>query len=155
MKWSLFSLLAISLASTLSFAAHSNELGLTGEQEYKAVIVNGKRYFAPVDGAIAQQSRRVDGLSASKKWVLKRGDKLRSDALGPILKVSGMILVEASDEQAKVLASRYDLTFRTSSGGIALLEAQEGVDLNAITTKLKRDGVNAEVELAGRTRQPQ
>ncbi|MGL5319827.1 MAG: serine protease chaperone, partial [Aeromonas veronii] len=54
----------------------------------------------------------------------------------------------------KALATRHGLNFKQSSGGIALLEAKSGTDLNAIATKLKSEGVNVQIELSGAEQQP-
>ena len=72
----------------------------------------------------------------------------------PELTVSGTLLVEADDNQAKALAGRHGLQFKQSSGGIALLEAKPGTDLNAIATQLKQQGVRVQIELAGALKQP-
>ncbi len=62
--------------------------------------------------------------------------------------------MEADDASAKALATRHGLNFKQSSGGIALLEAKSGTDLNAIATKIKSEGVNVQIELSGAEQQP-
>jgi len=41
-----------------------------------------------------------------------------------------------------------------AGGGIALLEAKPGTDLNAVATALKQEGVKVQIELAGALKQP-
>ncbi|MFM4823850.1 hypothetical protein ACEUDJ_03020 [Aeromonas bivalvium] len=121
-------------------------------KQYRAVEVNGQIYFTPDNGSKKRVARSLDAPSVQP--ALRSGDILLQGAASPELTVSGILLVAADDASAKALARRHGLLFKQGSGGIALLEAQPGSDLNAIATRLKQEGIEVQVELAGAEQQP-
>ncbi|MBL0451881.1 serine protease chaperone [Aeromonas veronii] len=121
-------------------------------KQYSTIEVNGQTYLIPDNGSKKRVARSLD--SKVPQQTLRRGDVLMQGAASPELTVSGTLLVEADDASAKALATRHGLNFKQSSGGIALLEAKPGTDLNAIATKLKSEGVNVQIELSGAEQQP-
>ncbi|WP_429037207.1 serine protease chaperone [Aeromonas veronii] len=121
-------------------------------KQYSTIEVNGQTYLIPDNGSKKRVARSLD--SKVPQQTLRRGDVLMQGAASPELTVSGTLLVEADDASAKALATRHGLNFKQSSGGIALLEAKPGTDLNAIATQLKSEGVNVQIELSGAEQQP-
>ena len=152
MKHSLLSLALASLLASVSAQATAEEAVVIEGKQYSTIEVNGQTYLIPDNGSKKRVARSLDGKTPQQ--TLRRGDVLMQGAASPELTVSGTLLVEADDATAKALATRHGLSFKQSSGGIALLEAKPGTDLNAIATKLKGEGVNVQIELAGALKQP-
>ncbi|MNQ17662.1 hypothetical protein D3C85_306800 [compost metagenome] len=152
MKHSLLSLALAGLLASLSAQAMAGESVLIDGKQYSTIEVNGQTYLTPENGSKKRVSRSLDGQATQPS--LRSGDILLQGAASPELTVSGTLLVEADDNQARALATRHGLRFKQSSGGIALLEAQSGTDLNAVATRLKQEGVKVQVELAGAEQQP-
>ena len=121
-------------------------------KQYSTIEVNGQTYLIPDNGSKKRVARSLDG--KAPQHTLRRGDVLMQGAASPELTVSGTLLVEADDATAKALATRHGLNFKQSSGGIALLEAKSGTDLNAIATQLQSEGVKVQIELSGAEQQP-
>ncbi|THJ47643.1 MULTISPECIES: serine protease chaperone [Aeromonas] len=144
-------LLATLLAPLSGQLCAQESITMDGKQ-YSTIEVNGQTYLIPDNGSKKRVARSLD--SKVPQQTLRRGDVLMQGAASPELTVSGTLLVEADDATAKALASRHGLNFKQSSGGIALLEAKPGTDLNAIATKLKSEGVNVQIELSGAEQQP-
>ncbi|PTT50308.1 serine protease chaperone [Aeromonas sp. HMWF015] len=144
-------LLATLLAPLSGQLCAQESITMDGKQ-YSTIEVNGQTYLIPDNGSKKRVARSLD--SKVPQQTLRRGDVLMQGAASPELTVSGTLLVEADDASAKALATRHGLNFKQSSGGIALLEAKSGTDLNAIATKLKSEGVNAQIELSGAEQQP-
>ncbi len=144
-------LLASLLAPLVLNAVAAETVTLEGKQ-YRTIEVNGQTYLIPDHGSKSRTTRSLDGKEPLQ--TLHRGDVLMQGAVSPELTVSGTLLVEADDDQASALASRHGLRFKQSSGGIALLEAKPGTDLNAVATALKQEGVKVQIELAGALKQP-
>ncbi|MGR6751991.1 serine protease chaperone [Aeromonas veronii] len=144
-------LLATLLAPLSGQLCAQESITMDGKQ-YSTIEVNGQTYLIPDNGSKKRVARSLD--SKVPQQTLRRGDVLMQGAASPKLTVSGTLLVEADDASAKALATRYSLNFKQSSGGIALLEAKPGTDLNAIATKLKSEGVNVQIELSGAEQQP-
>ena len=143
-------LLLATLLAPLSGQLCAQERGtMDGKQNSP---VNGQTYLIPDNGSKKRVARSLD--SKVPQQTLRRGDVLMQGAASPELTVSGTLLVEADDATAKALATRHGLNFKQSSGGIALLEAKSGTDLNAIATKLQSEGVKVQIELSGAERQP-
>ncbi|MCR6554937.1 hypothetical protein NL539_24040, partial [Aeromonas sp. CPF2-S1] len=132
-------LLATLLAPLSGQLCAQESITMDGKQ-YSTIEVNGQTYLIPDNGSKKRVARSLD--SKVSQQTLRRGDVLMQGAASPELTVSGTLLVEADDATAKALATRHSLNFKQSSGGIALLEAKPGTDLNAIATKLKNEGVN-------------
>ena len=144
-------LLATLLAPLSGQLCAQESITMDGKQ-YSTIEVNGQTYLIPDNGSKKRVARSLDGKTPQQ--TLRRGDVLMQGAASPELTVSGTLLVEADDASAKALASRHGLSFKQISGGIALLEAKPGTDLNAIATKLKSEGVNVQIELSGAEQQP-
>ncbi len=144
-------LLATLLAPLSGQLCAQESITMDGKQ-YSTIEVNGQTYLIPDNGSKKRVTRSLD--SKVPQQTLRRGDVLMQGAASPELTVSGTLLVEADDATAKALATRHGLNFKQSSGGIALLEAKPGTDLNAIATKLKSEGVNVQIELSGAEQQP-
>ncbi|WP_421348178.1 serine protease chaperone [Aeromonas veronii] len=145
-------LLLATLLAPLSGQLCAEESVTMDGKQYSTIEVNGQTYLIPDNGSKKRVARSLD--SKVPQQTLRRGDVLMQGAASPELTVSGTLLVEADDATAKALASRHGLNFKQSSGGIALLEAKSGTDLNAIATKLKSEGVNVQIELSGAEQQP-
>ena len=145
-------LLLATLLAPLSGQLCAQESVTMDGKQYSTIEVNGQTYLIPDNGSKKRVARSLD--SKVPQQTLRRGDVLMQGAASPELTVSGTLLVEADDATAKALASRHGLNFKQSSGGIALLEAKPGSDLNAIATKLKSEGVNVQIELSGAEQQP-
>lgn len=145
-------LLLATLLAPLSGQLCAEESVTMDGKQYSTIEVNGQTYLIPDNGSKKQVARSLDGKAPQQ--TLRRGDVLMQGAASPELTVSGTLLVEADDASAKALASRHGLSFKQISGGIALLEAKPGTDLNAIATKLKSEGVNVQIELSGAEQQP-
>ncbi|AEB49524.1 serine protease chaperone [Aeromonas veronii] len=145
-------LLLATLLAPLSGQLCAEESVTMDGKQYSTIEVNGQTYLIPDNGSKKRVARSLD--SKVPQQTLRRGDVLMQGAASPELTVSGTLLVEADDASAKALATRHGLNFKQSSGGIALLEAKPGTDLNAIATKLKSEGVNVQIELAGALKQP-
>ncbi|MEH8110704.1 hypothetical protein Q7I18_07120 [Aeromonas veronii] len=145
-------LLLATLLAPLSGQLCAQESVTMDGKQYSTIEVNGQTYLIPDNGSKKRVARSLD--SKVPQQTLRRGDVLMQGAASPELTVSGTLLVEADDATAKALATRHSLNFKQSSGGIALLEAKPGTDLNAIATKLKSEGVNVQIELSGAEQQP-
>ncbi|HHQ4690901.1 TPA: serine protease chaperone [Aeromonas veronii] len=145
-------LLLASLLAPLALNAVAAEAVTLEGKQYRTIEVNGQTYLIPDHGSKSRTTRSLDGKEPLQ--TLHRGDVLMQGAASPELTVSGTLLVEADDDQASALASRHGLRFKQSSGGIALLEAKPGTDLNAVATALKQEGVKVQIELAGALKQP-
>ncbi|MFM5203345.1 hypothetical protein ACEUAW_03515 [Aeromonas veronii] len=145
-------LLLATLQAPLSGQLCAQESVTMDGKQYSTIEVNGQTYLIPDNGSKKRVARSLD--SKVPQQTLRRGDVLMQGAASPELTVSGTLLVEADDASAKALATRHGLNFKQSSGGIALLEAKSGTDLNAIATKLKSEGVNVQIELSGAEQQP-
>ncbi|HDO1323749.1 serine protease chaperone [Aeromonas veronii] len=145
-------LLLATLLAPLSGELCAQESVTMDGKQYSTIEVNGQTYLIPDNGSKKRVARSLD--SKVPQQTLRRGDVLMQGAASPELTVSGTLLVEADDASAKALATRHGLNFKQSSGGIALLEAKPGTDLNAIATKLKSEGVNVQIELSGAEQQP-
>ena len=145
-------LLLATLLAPLSGELCAQESVTMDGKQYSTIEVNGQTYLIPDNGSKKRVARSLD--SKVPQQTLRRGDVLMQGAASPELTVSGTLLVEADDASAKTLATRHGLNFKQSSGGIALLEAKSGTDLNAIATKLKSEGVNVQIELSGAEQQP-
>ncbi|HHQ4799991.1 hypothetical protein ACK36B_01475 [Aeromonas veronii] len=145
-------LLLATLLAPLSGQLCAQESVTMDGKQYSTIEVNGQTYLIPDNGSKKRVARSLD--SKVPQQTLRRGDVLMQGAASPELTVSGTLLVEADDATAKALATRHGLSFKQSSGGIALLEAKSGTDLNAIATKLKSEGVNVQIELSGAEQQP-
>ncbi|MBW3760439.1 hypothetical protein GL264_06395 [Aeromonas jandaei] len=144
-------LLATLLAPISGQLCAEESVTMDGKQ-YSTIEVNGQTYLIPDNGSKKRVARSLDDKVPQQS--LRRGDVLMQGAASPELTVSGTLLVEADDATAKALATRHGLNFKQSSGGIALLEAKSGTDLNAIATKLQSEGVKVQIELSGAERQP-
>ncbi|MBM0416365.1 serine protease chaperone [Aeromonas veronii] len=144
-------LLATLLAPLSGQLCAQESITMDGKQ-YSTIEVNGQTYLIPDNGSKKRVARSLD--SKVPQQTLRRGDVLMQGAASPELTVSGTLLVEADDATAKALATRHGLNFKQSSGGIALLEAKSGTDLNAIATKLQSEGVKVQIELSGAEQQP-
>ncbi|MBA2075321.1 serine protease chaperone [Aeromonas veronii] len=145
-------LLLATLLAPLSGQLYAQESITMDGKQYSTIEVNGQTYLIPDNGSKKRVARSLD--SKVPQQTLRRGDVLMQGAASPELTVSGTLLVEADDASAKALATRHGLNFKQSSGGIALLEAKSGTDLNAIATKLKSEGVKVQIELSGAEQQP-
>ncbi|WP_429009601.1 serine protease chaperone [Aeromonas allosaccharophila] len=145
-------LLLATLLAPLSGQLCAEESVTMDGKQYSTIEVNGQTYLIPDNGSKQRVARSLD--SKVPQQTLRRGDVLMQGAASPELTVSGTLLVEADDATARTLATRHGLNFKQSSGGIALLEAKSGTDLNAIATKLKSEGVNVQIELSGAEQQP-
>ncbi|MFL9693550.1 serine protease chaperone [Aeromonas veronii] len=145
-------LLLATLLAPLSGQLCAQESVTMDGKQYSTIEVNGQTYLIPDNGSKKRVARSLD--SKVPQQTLRRGDVLMQGAASPELTVSGTLLVEADDATAKALATRHGLNFKQSSGGIALLEAKPGTDLNAIATQLQSEGVNVQIELAGALKQP-
>ncbi|MEH8129041.1 serine protease chaperone [Aeromonas veronii] len=145
-------LLLATLLAPLSGQLCAQESVTMDGKQYSTIEVNGQTYLIPDNGSKKRVARSLD--SKVPQQTLRRGDVLMQGAASPELIVSGTLLVEADDASAKALATRHGLNFKQSSGGIALLEAKSGTDLNAIATKLKSEGVKVQIELSGAEQQP-
>ncbi|CAJ1850708.1 hypothetical protein [Aeromonas veronii] len=144
-------LLATLLAPLSGQLCAQESITMDGKQ-YSTIEVNGQTYLIPDNGSKKRVARSLD--SKVPQQTLRRGDVLMQGAASPELTVSGTLLLEADDATAKALATRHGLNFKQSSGGIALLEAKSGTDLNAIATKLQSEGVKVQIELSGAEQQP-
>lgn len=145
-------LLLATLLAPLSGQLCAQESVTMDGKQYSTIEVNGQTYLIPDNSSKKRVARSLD--SKVPQQTLRRGDVLMQGAASPELTVSGTLLVEADDASAKALATRHGLNFKQSSGGIALLEAKPGTDLNAIATKLKSEGLNVQIELSGAEQQP-
>ncbi|MGL5305108.1 MAG: serine protease chaperone [Aeromonas veronii] len=145
-------LLLATLLAPLSGQLCAQESVTMDGKQYSTIEVNGQTYLIPDNGSKKRVARSLD--SKVPQQTLRRGDVLMQGAASPELTVSGTLLVEADDASAKALATRHGLNFKQSSGGIALLEAKPGTDLNAIATTLQSEGVNVQIELSGAEQQP-
>lgn len=145
-------LLLATLLAPLSGQLCAQESITMDDKQYSTIEVNGQTYLIPDNGSKKRVARSLD--SKVPQQTLRRGDVLMQGAASPELTVSGTLLVEADDATAKALATRHGLNFKQSSGGIALLEAKSGTDLNAIATKLQSEGVKVQIELSGAEQQP-
>ncbi|EKP0261665.1 hypothetical protein JFQ93_002965 [Aeromonas sobria] len=145
-------LLLATLLAPLSGQLCAEESVTMDGKQYSTIEVNGQTYLIPDNGSKKRVTRSLD--SKVPQQTLRRGDVLMQGAASPELTVSGTLLVEADDASATALASRHGLSFKQSSGGIALLEAKPGTDLNAIASKLQSEGVKVQIELSGAEQQP-
>ncbi|HEH9440295.1 TPA: hypothetical protein SIA39_002291 [Aeromonas sobria] len=145
-------LLLATLLAPLSGQLCAEESVTMDGKQYSTIEVNGQTYLIPDNGSKKRVARSLD--SKAPQQTLRRGDVLMQGAASPELTVSGTLLVEADDASATALASRHGLSFKQSSGGIALLEAKPGTDINAIATQLKSEGMKVQIELSGAEQQP-
>ncbi|WP_447758689.1 serine protease chaperone [Aeromonas veronii] len=145
-------LLLATLLAPLSGQLCAEESVTMDGKQYSTIEVNGQTYLIPDNGSKKRVARSLD--SKVPQQTLRRGDVLMQGAASPELTVSGTLLLEADDATAKALATRHGLNVKQSSGGIALLEAKSGTDLNAIATKLQSEGVKVQIELSGAEQQP-
>ncbi len=145
-------LLLATLLAPLSGQLCAQESVTMDGKQYSTIEVNGQTYLIPDNGSKKRVARSLD--SKVPQQTLRRGDVLMQGAASPELTVSGTLLLEADDATAKALATRHGLNFKQSSGGIALLEAKSGTDLNAIAIKLQSEGVKVQIELSGAEQQP-
>ena len=145
-------LLLATLLAPLSGQLCAQESVTMDGKQYSTIEVNGQTYLIPDNGSKKSVARSLADKVTQES--LRRGDVSMQGAASPELTVSGTLLVEADDATAKALATRHGLNFKQSSGGIALLEAKSGTDLNAIATKLQSEGVKVQIELSGAERQP-
>ena len=145
-------LLLATLLAPLSGQLCAEESVTMDGKQYSTIEVNGQTYLIPDNGSKKRVANSLD--SKAPQQTLRRGDVLMQGAASPELTVSGTLLVEADDASATALASRHGLSFKQSSGGIALLEAKPGTDLNAIATQLKSEGMKVQIELSGAEQQP-
>lgn len=145
-------LLLATLLAPLSGQLCAEESVTMDGKQYSTIEVNGQTYLIPDNGSKKRVARSLD--SKAPQQTLRRGDVLMQGAASPELTVSGTLLVEADDATARTLATRHGLSFKQSSGGIALLEAKSGTDLNAIATTLQSEGVKVQIELSGAEQQP-
>ncbi|WP_303847479.1 serine protease chaperone [Aeromonas sobria] len=145
-------LLLATLLAPLSGQLCAEESVTMDGKQYSTIEVNGQTYLIPDNGSKKRVARSLD--SKAPQQTLRRGDVLMQGAASPELTVSGTLLVEADDATATALASRHGLSFKQSSGGIALLETKPGTDLNAIASKLQSEGVKVQIELSGAEQQP-
>lgn len=145
-------LLLATLLAPLSGQLCAEESVTMDGKQYSTIEVNGQTYLIPDNGSKKRVARSLDGKAPQQ--TLRRGDVLMQGAASPELTVSGTLLVEADDATARTLATRHGLSFKQISGGIALLEAKSGTDLNAIATKLQSEGVKVQIELSGAEQQP-
>ncbi|WP_421231723.1 serine protease chaperone [Aeromonas sp. 603079] len=145
-------LLLATLLAPLSGQLCAEESVTMDGKQYSTIEVNGQTYLIPDNGSKKRVARSLDDKVPQQS--LRRGDVLMQGAASPELTVSGTLLVEADDNQASALANRHGLRFKQSSGGIALLEAKPGTDLNAVATALKQEGVKVQIELAGALKRP-
>ncbi len=145
-------LLLATLLAPLSGQLCAEESVTMDGKQYSTIEVNGQTYLIPDNGSKKRVASSLD--SKVPQQTLRRGDVLMQGAASPELTVSGTLLVEADDASATALASRHGLSFKQSSGGIALLEAKPGTDLNAIATQLKSEGMKVQIELSGAKQQP-
>ncbi|MGY3967251.1 serine protease chaperone [Aeromonas enteropelogenes] len=152
MKQTMITLALASLLATATTYASAEESVTIDGKQYHTIEVNGQTYLTPNDGSKKRVTRSLDGKVPQQ--TLRRGDALLQGVASPELTVSGTLLVEADDSQAKAIANRHGLQFKQSSGGIALLEAKPSTDLNAIATRLKEEGVKVQIELSGTEQQP-
>lgn len=152
MKHSLLSLALASLLASVSLQATAEESVVVDGKQYRTIEVNGQTYLTPDNGSKKRVARSLDGKAVQPS--LRSGDVLLQGVASPELIVSGTLLVAAEDAEAKALANRHDLHFKQSSGGIALLEAKPGTDLNAIASQLKQEGIEVQIELGGAQQQP-
>ncbi|MCH7372184.1 hypothetical protein [Aeromonas sp. MR16] len=152
MKHSLLSLALASLLASVSIQAAADESVVVDGKQYRTIEVNGQTYLTPDNGSKKRVARSLDGQATQPS--LRSGDVLLQGVASPELIVSGTLLVAAEDAEAKALASRHGLRFKQSSGGIALLEAKPGTDLNAIASQLKQEGIEVQIELGGAQQQP-
>nr|AHJ81365.1 chaperone protein [Aeromonas enteropelogenes] len=152
MKQTMITLALASLLATATTYANAEESVTIDGKQYRTIEVNGQTYLTPDDGSKKRVTRSLDGKVPQQ--TLRRGDALLQGVASPELTVSGTLLVEADDNQAKAIANRHGLQFKQSSGGIALLEAKPSTDLNAIATRLKEEGVKVQIELSGTEQQP-
>lgn len=150
MKQILFGLALTGLLTALPTLADES-VTLDGKQ-YRTIVVNGQTYFTPDNGSKKRVARSLDGKTAQPG--VRSGDILLQGVASPELVVSGTLLVAADDTQARSLANRHGLGFKQSSGGIALLTAKPGADLNAIANQLRQEGVEVQIELSGPEQQP-
>jgi Open reading frame 2 N-terminal domain len=152
MKHSLLSLTLASLLASVCMYATADESVVIDGKQYNTIEVNGQTYLTLDNGSKKRVARSLDGKVPQQP--LRSGDVLLQGVASPELTVSGTLLVEADDDRAKVLAGHHGLLFKQSSGGIALLEAKPGKDLNAIATQLRQQGVRVQIELAGALKRP-
>ena len=152
MKHSLLSLALASLLASVSAQVTAQESVVIEGKQYSTIEVNGQTYLTPDNGSKKRVARSLDGKAAQPG--LRSGDILLQGGASPELTVSGTLLIEADEPQARALAKRHGLSFKQSSGGIALLEATPGTDLNAISARLQQEGVKVQIELAGAEQQP-
>ncbi|MDR5013093.1 hypothetical protein RF663_02385 [Aeromonas veronii] len=145
-------LLLATLLAPLSGQLCAQESVTMDGKQYSTIEVNGQTYLIPDNSSKKRVARSLD--SKVPQQTLRRGDVLMQGAASPELTVSGTLLLEADDATAKALATRHGLNFKQSSGGIALLEAKPGNDLNAIANKLQSEGVKVQIELSGAEQQP-
>ena len=145
-------LLLATLLAPLSGQLCAQESVTMDGKQYSTIEVNGQTYLIPDNGSKKRVARSLDGKAPQQ--ALRRGDGLMQRAGSPGLTASGTLLVEPADATAKALATRHGLNFKQSSGGIALLEAKSGTDLNAIATQLQSEGVKVQIELSGAEQQP-
>ncbi|HEH9426963.1 TPA: hypothetical protein SIA32_002185 [Aeromonas sobria] len=145
-------LLLATLLAPLSGQLCAEESVTMDGKQYSTIEVNGQTYLIPDNGSKKRVARSLD--SKAPQQTLRRGDVLMQGAASPELTVSGTLLVEADDATARTLATRHGLSFKQSSGGIALLEAKPGTDINAIATTLQSEGVKVQIELSGAEQQP-
>ncbi|MGY3961989.1 serine protease chaperone [Aeromonas popoffii] len=152
MKHSLLSLTLASLLASVCLYATADESVVIDGKQYNTIEVNGQTYLTLDNGSKKRVARSLDGKVPQQP--LRSGDVLLQGVASPELTVSGTLLVEADDDRAKALAGHHGLQFKQSSGGIALLEAKPGKDLNAIATQLRQQGVRVQIELAGTLKRP-
>lgn len=152
MKHSLLSLTLASLLASVCLYATADESVVIDGKQYNTIEVNGQTYLTLDNGSKKRVARSLD--SKVPQQPLRSGDVLLQGVASPELTVSGTLLVEADDDRAKALAGHHGLQFKQSSGGIALLEAKPGKDLNAIATQLRQQGVRVQIELAGALKRP-
>ncbi|MGL4356423.1 MAG: serine protease chaperone [Aeromonas popoffii] len=152
MKHSLLSLTLASLLASVCLYASADESVVIDGKQYNTIEVNGQTYLTLDNGSKKRVARSLDGKVPQQP--LRSGDVLLQGVASPELTVSGTLLVEADDDRAKALAGHHGLQFKQSSGGIALLEAKPGKDLNAIATQLRQQGVRVQIELAGALKRP-
>ncbi|UAB70623.1 hypothetical protein INR79_01465 [Vibrio sp. SCSIO 43132] len=147
---------AIVLASVLvsaSAMANSdirNEIGISAAPGEK-VLINGQTFFKEKEESFSL----LRFLGFDNPVEVYAGDALTDETGIETHKASGVILVRASQDQAKALAKEYGLEVVSQAGSISVLKASTSTELLNLASQLEAKGVTLQVELVNSAEQPE
>ncbi|CCN47823.1 conserved hypothetical protein [Vibrio nigripulchritudo MADA3029] len=135
-------------ASAMANSDIKNDIGISAASGEK-VLINGQTFFKEKSFSLL----RFLGFDSTAE--VYAGDALIDEAGIETHKASGVILVRASQGQAKALANEYGLEVVSQAGSISVLKASTSTELLGLASKLEAKGVALQLELVNNAQQPE